>query len=98
MTISIDAPADMADDLSGFLSAKSIDLSVVTDESGVVKIAPSGPERQESDLETIYSGGWITCTRARALGKKLSIASRDVGGLLDHLDVKIRECELGCFG
>ena len=97
MTISIDAPADMADDLGGFLSAESIDLSVVTDESGILKISQTGPERQESDLDTIYAGGWITCTRARSLAKRLSIASRDVGRLLDHLDVKVRECELGCF-
>jgi len=98
MTTSIDAPTDMANDLNGFCSAKSIDLSVVTDQSGILKVVPSGPERQESDLETVYAGGWISCPRARALAKRLSLPGRDIGKLLTHLDVKIRECELGCFG
>ena len=54
-------------------------------------------ESLESDLAMIYSGGWIACETARDLAKKLAISIRQMGGLLDQLNVKIRKCSLGCF-
>jgi len=88
----------MADDLARFFEAESIDLSAVAGGSASVTIAPSGPERRESDLETLYAGGWISCTDGRALATKLGIDAGDVGKILDHLNVKVRACVLGCFG
>ncbi len=97
MTTSIGVPAEMADELAQFLSAESIDLSAVTDGPGAVQVARSDPEPQESGLDTLYAGGWISCDNARALAGKLAIAPREVGKLLDCLKVKIRLCVLGCF-
>lgn len=97
MTTEIGVPAEMADDLGRFLSDASIDLAIVGDGSAAIRIVPPGPERLESDLETLYAGGWISCERARALAKRLDIKPGDVGRLLDRLDVKIRQCVLGCF-
>lgn len=97
MITGIGAPVEMADGLAQFLSAESIDLSVVTDGPGAVQVARPAPEPQESDLDTLYAGGWISCEKARALAGKLAIAPRDVGKLLDCLKVKIRRCVLGCF-
>lgn len=34
---------------------------------------------------------------ARLLAKKLDITKPQMGKLLDELDVKVRECGLGCF-
>ena len=51
-----------------------------------------------SDLTTIYAGGSIACATAFELAAKLGISQTKMGKLLDHLDVRVRHCQLGCFG
>jgi len=97
MTAEISVPAEMAEELAQFLAAETIDLKPVADDSGEVRIVPTGPDRQESDLQTLYVGGWISCETARALAKKLTIDPGQMGSLLDHVHVKVRRCALGCF-
>ncbi|MHC4636491.1 MAG: hypothetical protein ACYTBP_07170 [Planctomycetota bacterium] len=82
--------------LREFLDSEGIKIEVVTDgHCNVTVVQCEG--RKESDLDSIYSGGWITCETARALAKKLGIPVMHMGKLLNHLDVKIRRCGLGCF-
>jgi len=87
----------LAAPLGEFLTAEGIDLALATDGAGDVAVVPTGAERQESTAETVYAGGWIACPTALGLAGKLGIASGQVGRLLDHLEVKIRRCSLGCF-
>lgn len=97
MTAEISVPAEMAEELAQFMAVESIDLKPVADDSAAVKVVPTGPDRQESDVQTLYVGGWISCETARALASKLTIAPGEMGKLLDHLHVKVRRCVLGCF-
>ncbi len=88
-------PDSMAEQVRKFLAEEKINLEIV-DCSCDVEVVIRG-ESLESDLATIYSGGWIGCETARALAKKLAISIRQMGKLLDQLNVKIRKCSLGCF-
>ncbi|MBU0639758.1 MAG: hypothetical protein KKB50_12900 [Planctomycetes bacterium] len=54
-------------------------------------------EREQGDERTLRVGGWISCQSARAMAGKLRLDGRKIGKLCDLLDVKIRDCELGCF-
>ena len=86
----------MADSFSQFLNEKGIDLAVVTDKSGDLAVVRCD-DRRESNVHIIYAGGWIACATAHAIAKKMGISLRQMGEVLNHLDVKIRQCSLGCF-
>ena len=82
--------------LREFLNIQESPIEVVTDGPCNVTVVQC-EDHKESDLGTIYSGGWITCETARGLAKKLEIPIAKMGKLLNHLDVKVRRCGLGCF-
>ena len=86
----------IAQQLREFISNENIDLDIVTDTQCEIKIIKCD-ESKGSNLDTIYSGGWITCEMARSFAKKINIPLIQVGKLLDHLNVKIKSCSLGCF-
>ena len=86
----------LKDQLEKFISNQNIDLEIITDRPGDIKILRS-EERKESNSGTIYSGGWIACELARNIAKKLEIPLNQMGNLLNQLNVKIRKCSLGCF-
>ena len=88
--------ASIADQLREFLDEEKIKIVIVTDGNYDVTIVQCDG-RKESNLNTIYSGGWITCEMARSLAKKMKISLGQMGKMLNHLDVKIRRCSLGCF-
>jgi len=54
-------------------------------------------EKRECSTDTIWWGGWIKCSVAHAAARKLGIPASKMGALLFALNVKIRQCELGCF-
>jgi Fe-S cluster biogenesis protein NfuA len=92
----ISAPESISADLKKFVDDKSISIDIVSD-GGDLKIEDTGAERLESSLSILYSGGWTTCATARATAKKLEITLPQMGEMLDHLNVKVRQCGLGCF-
>ncbi len=86
----------IAQNLQEFLNKEKINLEVVTGKEDAVEIMKCS-EPKKSNLDIIYSGGWITCEMARSLAKKINIPLAQMGKLLNHLNVKIRSCSLGCF-
>ena len=60
------------------------------------RVLASGERRQSID-DTLEAGGWITCGHALKLARQLGIPSLQFGALLDLLEIKVRECSLGCF-
>jgi len=98
MKAKLRVPGSIAAPLRDFLEAQGIAVEVVTDEPCAVEIVecPSG-ERLQSDTRTIYSGGWIACETARDVAGKLGVPLGKMGKLMDQLNVKIRQCSLGCF-
>ena len=89
-------PDVMAERLCSFLNKEGISLEVVTNASCDVTVV-SSDERIQCDLNTIYSGGWIVCETARQLARKIEISIKQIGKLLNFLNIKVRRCSLGCF-
>lgn len=96
MPSSIGVPEAMSSEFSAFLAKENIPLAVTSSESGDVKVAV-GEERLECNTSLFYHKGWIKCDVARAAAENLSLQYREFGKVLNYLDVKIRDCELGCF-
>jgi len=54
-------------------------------------------EEVKSAVKDVADGGFITCPKARKLAKDLGVAPKIIGKACDELDIKIKDCELGCF-
>jgi hypothetical protein len=39
----------------------------------------------------------LSCERAHALSKELNVQIREIGAICNELNIKISECQLGCF-
>ena len=96
MKATIKAPAEMVDKLNVFFAEHGQQVRVSASETAqlTVELAPG---RNESNLEVLYCGGWISCETARQLADDLALPLADMGALLNSLDVKVRRCALGCF-
>ena len=86
----------IADKLRGFFNSEKIDIDVISGQPDNIEVRQCDDHR-ESNLDIIYSGGWITCEIARSLAQKMEISLEQTGKLLNLLNVKIRRCSLGCF-
>ena len=96
MTATISIESNQASKLREFLASSGIDIEVTVDGQAQVSVIVCY-EPTESSPEILYSGGWINCEQAFALAGRLSIGRDATGKLLDHLNVKVRSCQLGCF-
>lgn len=82
--------------LAEFFESESICLKVEDFGEAVVSVsAPGG--RLESCGDSIFAGGWVKCETARHIAEKLGVTRKEMGKILNFLDVKICDCELGCF-
>ena len=89
-------PQGMLERVRDFVRAEGISLEVVSSGEAAVEVAESA-ERRPCDVRTLYAGGWISCAVAWGVAKKLGVERASFGRLLNALDIKIRECQLGCF-
>jgi hypothetical protein len=89
-------PENLVEQLRAFVRSEGIPLDIVREGEAVLRVVRC-EGRVESDVLTLQSGGWIACPTARAIARKLGIAPKKIGKLLDVLDIKVRDCELGCF-
>lgn len=78
------------------MESEKIPLMVASDEEGDVRIEETA-DRRECSPSALYTNGRIRCHLALALAQKLNVGSKDMGKLLNHLGVKIKDCSLGCF-
>ena len=91
-SVFVDMP--MADGLPELLASQDV---IITDSAEEATLVIRPGERLESDLDSVYAGGWIACAIARAQAERLGISLTCMGELLDLLNVKVRACGLGCF-
>ncbi|MFH1754588.1 MAG: molybdenum cofactor guanylyltransferase [Candidatus Latescibacterota bacterium] len=96
MPLSVTVPESLREDLTAFLKTESIQLAVASGIAGDIEVL-SAADRQESTIDKLYKGGWVNCEVARTAAEKLSLSYRDFGKILDYLNIKVRECGLGCF-
>jgi len=92
----LSVPKSLSDKVLQFTKQAGIPLDIVTESAGLTVEICTG-ELLESDLTKLYSGGWIKCENARLMAKNLDITKLQMGKLLYELNIKIKECGLGCF-
>jgi DNA-binding transcriptional regulator YhcF (GntR family) len=54
-------------------------------------------DKVEKEIKKKAVNGRIPCPVARKLAKELSVSYKEVGKAADELNIKITDCELGCF-
>lgn len=94
MADKIAVPESIRDSFKTFLSDEDIPLEIAAD--ATFKVVEAEPHCQ-SDTETLNIGGWIACPDAFAVAGRLNISHPQLGELLNHLDIRVRHCQLGCF-
>jgi hypothetical protein len=94
MTILV--PDNLIERVKSFIKSEGVSLEIVQDGSADLRIVQS-QGRVQSDACALHAGGWIACPTARAIAGRLDVSPKTFGRLLDVLDIKVRDCELGCF-
>ena len=92
-------PAGIQDRVREFFQSRQLPLEVVTTGEAEVTVqeGPADGERRECDPTTLYQGGWIPCRVAWAVAPRLELPRGGMGEFLNLLDIKVRNCQLGCF-
>lgn len=54
-------------------------------------------DRIEEELKKKAVNGRLPCSIARWIAEELSVSYHEVGEVADELNIKITDCELGCF-
>lgn len=86
----------MLEPVGNFLSAEGIRVDLVLTDDCTVRVTEAD-ERRRCGLRQLHLGGFIACETARGMAVKLGIRTRQMGKLLDFLNIKVRSCGLGCF-
>lgn len=73
----------------------SVDWVDSQDKADVVIDFPEG--KVECEPGTLHCGGRISCPDAFVNSGMMKIDRADMGKLLNHLDIRIFACQLGCF-
>ena len=89
-------PENLVEEIKALIRSEGLPLEIVREGQADLRVARS-ERRVESDDSTLHTGGWIRCPVARDIGARLGIDSRQFGKLLNALDIRVRDCELGCF-
>ena len=96
MTARLRVPAGRGSAVRAWAAAGAVPLDIVTEGDGAVEIV-EGAAGQQGSAGTLRAGGWIACATAFETAARLGITPRQLGPLLDELDIRIRACQLGCF-
>ncbi len=91
-------PPVLETSVRAFLAEAAIPLAVLPEVEAPVRVLPAeeGP-RREADAATLPAGGTIRCAVALGMAPRLGIGTKELGRLLNHLDIKVHDCSLGCF-
>jgi hypothetical protein len=54
-------------------------------------------EKVAEEIRKKAVNGRLPCPAARKIAQELSVSFREIGRTADQLEVKITDCELGCF-
>jgi len=91
------------DQVKAWISEAGVSLSPTarnmpdeTDPPSVAIVDATEP-KQECTSTKLYPGGRISCGVAFKVASRLGINTLVLGGLLDRLKIKVKNCQLGCF-
>lgn len=89
-------PEALLHPIANFVNAEGIGVVLVSGDDCTVEVVEAD-ERRRCGLRRLHPGGFIACETARGMAAKLGIRVRQIGKLLDFLNIKVRNCGLGCF-
>jgi hypothetical protein len=58
---------------------------------------PASREELREAVKNASSEGRLTCEKAHDLGKELGVPLQEIGAICNELNIRIKECQLGCF-
>ena len=96
MPAKLAVPETMLDSSSTFVANEELPLTVVAGDNGDVQTAESA-ERRQSTATVLQAGGWIACSTALGMAETLGVSPRGIGKLLNHIDIRVRAYQWGCF-
>ena len=96
MTATLSTPKELREKVSQFAKANDLDVKIVEGEPCDIRIVSAG-EKVKSRTDTLQAGGQINCAAAWKMAEKHHIPLLLLGALLDLLDIRVRQCCLGCF-
>ena len=92
----LSAPPKMTKSLRAFIAREKLPIEVVSTPNADVEVV-SGTRDDACAQNRLLAGGWISCTCAHDVAAKLCMEPKSMGKFLNHLSIKIRQCELGLF-
>ncbi len=98
MKIKIGVAPSLLEDMKAFLEREGFSLEAVPLEEGPgFQVLVSEKPRRECEADRLFQGGRIPCAQALAASRELGLPPAKMGKLLDHLEIKVHHCQLGCF-
>jgi hypothetical protein len=82
--------------IGDFLRQEALDWLIVDAPGGELTIVEA-PSKTECGVGTLHPGGRIPCAAALGLAESCGVPGKTVGRLLNLLEIKVRDCQLGCF-
>lgn len=58
---------------------------------------PVSKERLIAAVTKASGDGRLTCEKAHELGKELDVSLKEIGAVCNELNIRIKDCQLGCF-
>ncbi len=97
MSARVYVSGELRDSVERFVRENNVPIELVDGlQSADLSIVASA-DKKMCDEKTLHSGGWIKCPAAWAIAKQYGLDLMQLGSLLDMLDIRIRQCALGCF-
>lgn len=94
--VSIGVPPARRAAMEEFLRREALNWGIVDPPGGDLGIVEAAPKTECSGL-TLHPGGRMPCAVAMAMAESCGVPGRTVGRLLNLLEIKVHDCQLGCF-
>jgi hypothetical protein len=82
--------------LQEFIQAERLPWILVDAPGGRLNLVETNDPAQ-CDLTRLYPGGRILCSTALEMARIYSAPADSIGRLMNLLEIRIGECQLGCF-
>jgi len=90
-------PSDVAEKIRQLFASAKLEADWA-DTADAAAICISWPaDRTECNEGMLYSGGFMTCPEAFKAAARIGMDRTTFGKLLNLLDIKLKQCQFGCF-
>ena len=90
-------PPGFLEEIERLLASADVELSRADSEDAAAVCIIWVPDKLECGDSKLYVNGYMTCPSALEAAERLGVDRATFGKLLNLLDIKLRQCQLGCF-